>query len=92
MFSEGRGVIVYTTTLDELLKDEVSIDCIKIDAEGAELEILKGAKSILRRTKCLAIEVTRNIRDVVKELEEAGFKCKRGRIISHVLCKRIRDS
>ncbi|WP_448577435.1 FkbM family methyltransferase [Thermosphaera sp.] len=42
----GGNIVVNSITLDELLKNETSIDCIKIDVEGAELEVLRGAKDM----------------------------------------------
>jgi FkbM family methyltransferase len=43
------------TTLDRLFPSEV-FDFIKIDCQGAELEILKGGKSLLDRTKVVLLE------------------------------------
>jgi FkbM family methyltransferase len=43
---------VQTIALDECLPDE-KIDLIKIDVEGAEFEVLKGAKTILKKDKPL---------------------------------------
>jgi len=84
----GVNMVVNSTTLDELLKSEVSIDCIKIDVEGAELEVLRGAKDVLKRTKYLVIEVSRNIDEILKYLEKTGFKCKKAHFTTYVLCKR----
>lgn len=42
-------------TLDQCLEGH-SVDFIKIDAEGAELEILKGSEKILR-TQCLGLQL-----------------------------------
>lgn len=42
---------VEVKTLDEIIPKEVSIDLIKIDVEGGELAVLKGAKQILEKDK-----------------------------------------
>jgi len=49
-----------TITLCELLRNFNwdKVDFIKIDAQGYELEILKGATDILRSVKCILMEVS----------------------------------
>ena len=89
VFRNGTNVVVDAMTLDEILRNEDSIDCIKIDVEGAELEVLWGAKGTLKRTKFLVIEVTRNVKEVLKQLKEAEFECRRTRITSYIFCKRV---
>jgi len=42
-------------TLDSIVGDEEKIDLIKIDVEGAELGVLKGAKNLLLRCKPVVI-------------------------------------
>jgi precorrin-6B methylase 2 len=42
--------------LDLILANEDRIDIIKIDVEGAEPLVLKGAKEVLKRTKAVVIE------------------------------------
>ncbi len=48
---------VHVNTLDNLsrLKGINEINCIKIDVEGAELEVLKGAHNILPNSKDISI-------------------------------------
>jgi FkbM family methyltransferase len=58
----SKSILVKAIPLDELLRDVDHIDIIKIDVEGAEYEVLKGAKDILKKTKCLVIELTRNVK------------------------------
>ncbi|MFH0878152.1 MAG: FkbM family methyltransferase [Lentisphaerota bacterium] len=56
--SELPSVNVCMRTLDDLLRDEPSVQFIKIDAEGHELDVLRGATEILRRDRpILVIEV-----------------------------------
>jgi hypothetical protein len=45
------------TPLDLILANEDRIDIIKIDVEGAEPLVLKGAREVLKRTKAVVIEV-----------------------------------
>ena len=46
---------VKTEMLDNIVQDASSIDLIKIDVEGAELQVLKGAKKVLNESKPLVI-------------------------------------
>jgi len=50
------------TTLDSWANDNKlqSIDYIKIDTQGSELEILKGGEKIIETTRCIDIEVEFN--------------------------------
>jgi FkbM family methyltransferase len=81
--SEMKELIIKTTTLDELVKEKYKqIAWIKIDVEGAELEVLKGSSTILSKTKNIIIEVhehilnqnNKNSKEILEILEENGFK------------------
>lgn len=63
---------VETTTLDEILEDIGKIKAIKVDAEGAEIEVLQGARRILTKVDFIVIEVQREHLQMVRELL-AGF-------------------
>ncbi|MBU6423753.1 MAG: FkbM family methyltransferase [Chloroflexi bacterium] len=47
---------VEVRTLDSLLEAERRVDLLKIDTEGAEVEVLAGAASTLRRTGRVVLE------------------------------------
>jgi FkbM family methyltransferase len=59
----GRGwevrdtVSVETTTIDEIAGDR-AVGLLKIDVQGAEHEVLRGATATLRRTSAVMLEVT----------------------------------
>lgn len=58
--TDGKTVLVPTTTLDDCLSGEVRLpSLVKIDVEGAEHEVLKGARSLLERGPTLLVEVHR---------------------------------
>ena len=67
---------------DFVLNQKISfIDLIKIDVEGYELKVLKGAIDTLKKTKYVIIEVTLsnifknyNKDEIIKLLENNGFK------------------
>ena len=44
--------LIESTTIDEFSKEkQIPIDLIKLDVEGYEMEVLKGAKNILKKYK-----------------------------------------
>lgn len=51
----GRLLTLTTATLDDLLAHEPEVHLVKIDAEGAEMEIWKGMKRILARSPKIRI-------------------------------------
>ena len=58
LFGAGDGdesVPVRTTRLDEALKGEARIDVVKIDAEGADLAVLRGMRRVIARNPNIRI-------------------------------------
>ena len=51
---------VKTTTLDSFLEDHPlnHVDLIKIDVQGAECQVLKGASKFLKNTKIIIVEIS----------------------------------
>ena len=52
---EIEEITVEVKTLDALVPEHLNIDLIKIDVEGGELGVLKGAERILRKNKPIVI-------------------------------------
>ena len=83
-----HGVVeVQTRTLDSY--NFINIDFIKIDVEGHELNVLKGAVKTLKRNKpILLVELSEShtkmpIEELIKNVESYGFKAmflKKGRL------------
>jgi FkbM family methyltransferase len=84
-YGEGKykTITVPTKTLDSRKYfDGDTIDLIKIDVQGAELDILKGGGRTVKRTKYVLAEVSLveynegapMIGDVVDKMREYGFK------------------
>jgi len=46
-----KDIKVQTALLDEIIPCDEKIDFIKIDVEGAELQVLKGGKELIRKNK-----------------------------------------
>lgn len=76
-FNKENFEIVEGKRFDDVFSDKIQkVDLLKIDAEGAELEILKGAKKFLeeKRIKNIIIEI--NNLETKKFLEENGYFLK----------------
>jgi len=52
-----KAIKVKATTLDVLLKNEPCVDLIKVDVEGAELQVLDGTRKVMPRIKSWIIEI-----------------------------------
>ena len=52
---EIEQIKVETKKLDDLITDDVQINFIKIDVEGGELDVLKGAKGVIKKNKPIII-------------------------------------
>jgi len=52
-----KEIRVLCSTLSRELKNEKSIDLVKVDVEGSEFEVLEGADGIIRNIKAWVIEV-----------------------------------
>jgi FkbM family methyltransferase len=69
-----KQLTVKTRKLDNILKDEgiEDVDIIKIDVEGAELLVLRGAENILKKSKNVKLFIDIDVKD--KETKEKIFE------------------
>jgi len=65
-------------TLDEFLQDK-SVDFLKMDIEGYELQALQGAVNVLAKINKLMVEVTENHEQVFDLLNSLGFSLQNER-------------
>ena len=78
-----KPIIVKTRKLDDLLNEQRidSIDIIKIDVEGADLMVLKGAHSTLERCKHVIMDIDVKSEEAKKQifniLSSYGFRIYR---------------
>ena len=84
---------VKTNTLDNFcrVKKIRKIDLLKIDVEGSELDVLKGAKNILRSVKVVQLEILQSKNKfliektkIINYLKKYNFKIKKEKKISSV--------
>ncbi len=52
---EVKNITVKTAKMDELIPKEIKINFIKVDVEGAELQVFKGAVQTIRKSKPVII-------------------------------------
>ena len=70
--------------LDDLFESDSVFDLIKIDTQGSELDIIKGGKNLILRSKAVILEVAYieynlgapKSDEVVKYMDEMGFEEK----------------
>jgi len=81
--NENNYISVEVKSLDSLLSELQieKIDILKIDTEGSEVPILKGAKETLKKNNQMKIFVAsyhypEQVREVTKLLNECGFSTK----------------
>jgi FkbM family methyltransferase len=86
VMQKGRSVMVKAETIDNILRNVGSVDILKVDVEGAELQVLQGAKEVLKRTKHIALELSYNISGVLRELQNTGFVCRKAHFTTYMLC------
>jgi len=70
----GKTLDVQCDTLDNIVKDR-RVDVVKIDVEGAEVQVLKGARQTLERIRKIVVEIHgNNSMKVQQELARCGFQ------------------
>ncbi len=50
-----EDIFVQVNTLDEVIPEDLRLDLVKIDVEGAEFHVLKGGRSLLKKWKPVII-------------------------------------
>jgi len=82
-FEEAFEVEVEMDTLDSVLEDVGvdSVDILKIDVEGAEGLVVRGAEKTLKEAKAVLIEIWPENMWVVRHLQNSGYKL--AKVIDH---------
>ena len=82
--SEGRAVKVETTTLDLALTDVREIRLMKMDLEGVEGRVLRGAGDVLDRVHALIFECWTSETELADFLGTRGFSVRRLDARNHI--------
>ena len=85
--SEGREVRV--TTLDRVCRELQTIRLLKIDVEGNELAVLRGAVRTLEKTEQIVLESNEDSVLIDRFLEDRGFEIRRLRFTNHRWARRV---
>ena len=73
--SKVKVIKVDVDTLDNICKgQDFCPTFLKIDVEGAELEVLEGATNILKSINALMVEITLHKKEIFQLLEKYGFQ------------------
>lgn len=80
---DGVERVVPVTTLDAIEEEQQLTGpyLLKIDVQGAELDVLAGAQNVLKNTECIVLEVSlfrsmhggADLHDIVTYMKEKGF-------------------
>jgi FkbM family methyltransferase len=84
----GVGQSVITVSLDWLLDHFAAPQVLKIDVEGNEFEVLKGATKVLRLKPVIFCEVTEHHEEIGELLRGAGYQLFAARVKNRQLLRR----
>ena len=75
--TQSNKVLVKVNTLDNLMEEypSLNVSCIKIDAEGADFEIILGGKNLLIRDRPLVLLEAYPSLKLLKFINSIGFTC-----------------
>jgi FkbM family methyltransferase len=75
-------------SLDDVSKKIPAVKLLKIDVEGAEYQVLIGARETLKKTKHIIMEISENSDEIRRTLEEAEFKIWKLAFTTHIHAQR----
>ncbi|MEM3783863.1 MAG: FkbM family methyltransferase [Candidatus Bathyarchaeia archaeon] len=85
--------VVDGVPLDDILGVYPKIKLIKIDVEGAEYQVLEGARKSLTNTACVILEISREKEKIIHLLKEKGFRISRLKFTTYMAaCNRAFES
>lgn len=83
IIEENKEGELTTVTLDEFFKNaDIKVDVLKLTVNGHELEILKGAKKLLKDVRAVIFQSPK-YREVTTFLKKQGFKEKKSKMLDN---------
>jgi len=61
---------------------------MKIDAEGAEYQILQGAQETLKKTKCIILELSEDPDEILRLLKKGSFNIHKLKFMTYIYAKK----
>lgn len=86
--SEGDSISIKAVPLDTICEPYNHIKMLKIDAEGAEYQILRGASVTLKKTKYVILECSEDCDKIMGLLQGSGFHIRKLAFTTYILAKR----
>ncbi|MEM0464173.1 FkbM family methyltransferase [Pyrobaculum sp.] len=85
-----RKVRIHCTTLQKVLRDYNKVKLVKIDAEGAELDILLGISNAFDKIEGFVIEISRRPEDVTRILVNKGYRVRPAGFTTYIIAEKRR--
>lgn len=85
---ESESCSVEAMPLDAICEEVASVKLLKIDVEGSEYQVLRGARETLKKARYVILEVSRDTDRVMRLLGRASFKIYRLKYPRYVYAKR----
>ena len=83
-FKSSENFLVEGVTLDKVLSNYSKVDLLKIDAEGSDYRVLRGARKTLERTRYVIVEASREIDEIIQLLKEVGFQIRKLKFTTYI--------
>lgn len=89
--SGGDSISIEAIPLDSICKPYSTIKMLKIDAEGAEYQVLSGASKTLTKTKYVILECSKDCDKIINLLQGKGFNIHKLSFTTYILAGRQKE-
>ena len=86
--SGGDFISIKAIPLDSICKPYSTIKMLKIDAEGAEYQVLSGASETLNKAKYVVLECSKDCDKIKSLLQQSGFDIRKLHFTTYILAER----